>query len=54
MYKIPYRMVEILTDSGERLTLEDILKSLSEVPINLFVGNNDYTKEKINDRCRCL
>ena len=49
MYKIPYRMVEILTDSGERLTLEDILKSLSEVPINLFVGNNDYTKEKIND-----
>ena len=36
MYKIPYKMVEIATDSGEILTLEDVLKSLSNVPMSLL------------------
>lgn len=36
MYKIPYKMVEIVTDSGEVLSLEDILKSLSNVPMSLL------------------
>nr|DAM65801.1 MAG TPA: N terminal extension of bacteriophage endosialidase [Caudoviricetes sp.] len=49
MYKIPYRMIEIVTDSGEVLSLEDILKSLSNVPMSLYTGNNDFTKEKIED-----
>ena len=49
MYKIPYKMVEIVTDSGEVLSLEDVLKSLSNVPMSLYTGNNDFTKEKIED-----
>ena len=35
-------MVEIVTDSGEVLTLEDVLKSLSNVPMSLYTGNNDF------------
>jgi len=49
MYKIPYKMVEIVTESGETLTLEDVLKSLPSVPMTLYTGNDDFTKEKIND-----
>ena len=49
MYKIPYKMVEIVTESGETLTLEDVLKSLPTVPMALYTGNDDFTKEKIED-----
>ena len=42
-------MVEIVTDSGETLTLEDVLKSLPTVPMSLYTGNDDFTKEKIED-----
>ena len=46
MYKIPYKMVEIVTDSGETLTLEDVLKSLPTVPMSLYTGMMTLLKRR--------